>query len=70
MAKKILVTIESRGGVSGVPCTRTEVRTIGSSKSRPMFAMSGSRHCGGLPIQRRTEKFYAGLDRHMMDGGN
>lgn len=67
---KQIITVEWRSGsTSAIKRSYSEVKEVGSRKSRPAFAMHGSRRCGGLPILRRTEKFYSALDRNMMNGG-
>lgn len=68
MKKHILVTTTVTGG-SGVKYSHSEVKEVDTRKSRPAFAMHGSRHAGGLPILRRTEKFYANLEWSMRRGG-
>jgi len=66
--KQIVVTVTTYGG-SGIKSSHTEIRDVGPRKSRPMFAMSGSRRCGGLHIEKRTEKFYSKLEWQMRNGG-
>lgn len=71
MKKLMRVTTVWYGG-SGVKSVTTEVREVssGHGHSRPLFAMAGTRHCGGLPIERRTNKFYAKLEWQVCHGGS
>jgi len=60
--KYIRVTTTVIGG-SGVKSSRSEIKAVNarSGHSRPMYALAGSRRCGGLPILKRTEKAYAAI---------
>lgn len=67
MKKLTLVTTTVIGG-SGVKYSRTEVRTGETRKGRPAFKQHGAMR-NGLPIAKRTEKFYSTLAWTMGRGG-
>jgi len=70
-ARKEIITVEWRGGsTSAYKRSYTEVKAVPTSKSRPAYAMHGSRRCGGLPILRRTEKAYSAIEWRMRQGGS